>query len=1162
MVSPHYSIFRGKAKTGLGESPGSEVGWGEQYLAADAAVYTGPICSEARPWLTLDAANDALAERLEGWSCFPAQGLLFVARMVPARVSFDPRPAYFTHARAFPLSDALGPQDPGAYIGVSSAFDAPWTPEARPPVTGLPPLTLAQPADAEWEIAIRLLGHMYQAFVRKYPVVIAAEPSEFAAGGRLVALAAFARAALPWTIKRTHRIRLYTLEPRLFLRQLGAHVVAVPEDAAAQALEARRDAALLDSKGNVVRGQALSAEARAYAETVRTKVERLPHGLLPFSARVGDHLPSEALPAPHDLVVAQAIYNLAAATPEQMDSLFRFLLTRLSAEAASVIAFDRILRPEEMAAVTDARLTESLLFGADGAPISASAEVLLKCAASAARGRGLSLDKDVDAWAQPLTDAQLRTLLRLLIERLLSNKVFAEKTCALPLARVEKLTSLPAVLEAERKENLLAAREAEVDALVTAAAWDDAVQKVLLDATAGAQLSDRWLLAQIQRVPADRLASIAARVLEHEATAPSPFSNAAKMVLSRLVEVRALSILELRPVLEGAVARTDPATNAGRHLDLLALLDRSGGIPPAAARAFQQGLTRVRDASARRALIERAGAPAAVWVDQSGALLVPTAWDRDIAALVLGRRGIRDSLSFESIARLALHVAPPEPAFDVFIAAADRAIEQNLERATNELVRAGVWLAWRAATRSPSDPKLFARAWLRCAQEERREVPAVEEWQKVLSDLQPRLNESDMEALVAIEPASQHPRAKWLWIAPYQREQVEGLAQLTATLDQILRIAVAIDPEPDLGLRGDPAHNRRQVLHTMLQASPFAGRVRLEVLEWLARAKAGAGSGWPLEPGELRVLLDIAGSLRAHLVDTNVKPPDFAVQEAASWLAEQGGFDRADSAFLARLNTWVEPRADLADVSVARPRPDLAAALRVDFPHLARLVDPPRGSSLYDAVLKALDRGESTSNHFGELNDEIGKWSRDPTRRGEDHPLRKLAEHVRRRTDPAASDVAGQMERAFLNACSWHPSFLEPLSQGAGLPAMELLLVLVPSAEEALLAPSTACPPGAAGAIACRLVAHLISDRGLHSLLGRDDFWSALLSTLERPARRTGVYHHRPLAAAAELVRLTPSLRPWQPTLDAALKRWLHERRSGAPRFPLPSIARTSPKGP
>jgi hypothetical protein len=369
-----FSLYRGQALTGIGEGPDRPtVHHGEQFLAADEPLdRDAELLAAARPWMTLDwqpADEQALGQTIEAWSYFPYGNLRFVVRLAAAGL-YDRRAAYFAHGRAFPVGAFAGACDPGAWLGGSQAFDEPWSggerPAPRPP--GEP--ELVRPADvlAEPAVAAALLAHLYQGLVGGYPVVMAVPVKDFVKSGPLHALVSFARAALPLHWKLDCRIRVFTRLPELFLRHLGADLLVIPENEAANALAARREATLLDRTGARREGREYSREAGLYADAVLRRFLRAPGELLAFSGAVSEHLPKDRLPAENEIARVPAIYLLLATSkdPSIFGEWIKSSLLKNLSEQPTGLPWDRLIRPEDWQSLSPEDLYDIVLARAPG----------------------------------------------------------------------------------------------------------------------------------------------------------------------------------------------------------------------------------------------------------------------------------------------------------------------------------------------------------------------------------------------------------------------------------------------------------------------------------------------------------------------------------------------------------------------------------------------------------------------------------------------------------------------------------------------------------------------------------------------------------------------------------------------------------------------------
>lgn len=356
-----YSIYRGQSERGHGEGPDRPVNFGEQYLAYSPGFpWNNDFLGAIRPWMKMSAPSrlhQELAGGLTGWSLFEESGYLIVARIssVLKYSSYDNRPAYFAHGRAYRTQGLGGWMDPGLLLGDLVAFDDPWNPEAWPesgqwPVSGEPDLDGAgldalssrvQATLAEHRVVgISLLGHLFHARMEGLPLVIAVPSQEFHANSRLPRLLSFARAALPTSLKATCTIRIYDEDdPRQWLTKHGVAVLVIDESNASKAIEARPDAFVLDRRGQVVRSgrTKLSSEVKRYSEKTVDLVTGSPGGLLPFSRRIDFLLGKTGGALTPAIVASQATaYYLAFSSrkPETFRDLLQHYLLRKVEEVA------------------------------------------------------------------------------------------------------------------------------------------------------------------------------------------------------------------------------------------------------------------------------------------------------------------------------------------------------------------------------------------------------------------------------------------------------------------------------------------------------------------------------------------------------------------------------------------------------------------------------------------------------------------------------------------------------------------------------------------------------------------------------------------------------------------------------------------------------------
>lgn len=278
------SIYRGYTDNGIGLGVGFPIAYGEQYLqGTDASLTTPSFLRPLVPWLTLSV--QASEKQLEAWSCFSQGDSVVIARLVSVE-NYKNRDAYFSHARVW---EGQIPFDAAIYLGQSECFDN--TQKDIGTASCLSPKDIIESwvnllnNDSKKDIAINVIAHLYQALAQGYPLLIAARIDEFKAGSELFKYIAFARCALPATVKQPCNIRLFTRD--LVANQDPPHLTLIPDDYTYQALQKLPNAALLNSQGKQQadrRGEwQLDARFEDYASYIVDLFCKKSHGLLPYS---------------------------------------------------------------------------------------------------------------------------------------------------------------------------------------------------------------------------------------------------------------------------------------------------------------------------------------------------------------------------------------------------------------------------------------------------------------------------------------------------------------------------------------------------------------------------------------------------------------------------------------------------------------------------------------------------------------------------------------------------------------------------------------------------------------------------------------------------------------------------------------------------------------
>lgn len=1059
------SVYRGQSRRGIGEGPGKPIAHGEQYLAASQSLVDGELLDGIRHWMTLDsdpADHQRLQDRLESWSCFGIRNFRFVVRLTPAGI-YDRRAAYFAHGRAWPL-DKLEPGcDPGLHIGRSGAFEQPWRDDdqgARVAKEPFPELAKPQQVADEASTAARFLAHLYQCCLRSRPLIIAVPVSAFEAGSALHALVSFARGALPRDLRDRCDVRIYTRTPDLFLGQLKARLVVVPEDVAGNALGVRRDASLLDREGKTLAGGAPEPAALAYAEAVVERAIKIPEGLPLFSRRFQERRAGSGLPDAEDVRMIQVTYNLAVAladTPDEQRSFVRDYLPRVAQKLGSSLSWGRLIEPTEWSAFPRDAVLELILRDCSGEQLAHLRE-LQRSTEEAAVRLGWRLDADLATWWNAGDDQKLKRLLSLFqASPLISEATVAERTSEVALHRVEAIDSsvIPRVLAAELAHKHLSRRAKEAEELGELAARPE-VFEILRQAVEQRVLDPRWAKAGLARAQGEPLLERAKRFLQVE-----QFFEAEDL----WGEVPGL---------------------------LLGALDRVGQIPPVLA-----------------ALIVRVGKT----LDPASQL--PT-WLRltDLLAPA-GDQGPLDELiaQLDESTLVRLVQRPPEPAtLQKVFHLLDRRMSREPARTTEDLVRAGWWYAWRWAS-GLDKPQLVtaAIAWMNVPWWSDREATR-EAWQMALSDLPQDLSEEQMGRVCG---GGHRP---WPWIPPFEEDQVGELIARAGNLGALARLAVALRGDAFL-FPGGSSHRyvlSRSAFASRLPEGALAWLtdpacsspvLTLQQSRFLHQRAGGLGEG------ALRArIFSIADCLRHSQAEEALREAGDAqlwgngdfLALLASWMCNDGILARK---LAAGINAHIDgipteypqrpPQALLAELE-ERGLDRVVALLRA--PQGAALqASPAKGASqpLSEEILCALGAARETDPCWAELARKLAP-GREELVQG--HPLSEAASKIRHAGRGRLGYAAW---RTFEGASAQRGVLLRhQTGSSSGLPAFELAASLL---EEGSLGN------------AALLVIFAKGSSGHRREIG---WWRALLRSLRDWSRRDGIQsaHDRSDTAVALIV--------------------------------------------
>ena len=813
------SIYRGQAKSGIGEGPSIPVAHGEQYLEGTAEAFCDDdILRAIRPWLTLDSDSSdhqSLQDRLEGWSCFSAADWLFVVRLASAGI-YDRRAAYFSHARAWPLGECHDGFDPGVYLGCSAVFDPNQAHQggSDPELDKLPPEAVVRrwlpPLQAKAAAATAFLGHLLQAMEQGYPLLIAAPITAFTPGDDLLALVSFARAALPADLKSRCTIRVYTRQPERFALHLKADLILLPDDSAAAALAAQDQATLLDPQGRLLKTRhALEAAAQTYAQVAVAGTLNAPQGLLPFSSYLGKHR-QRGLRIGENVPLLQLSYLLAmglAGDEADRTEVFRYIMRT----QGPGLPWEKLLDDDDWARFPQATLAEFVLSPADA--LRGQGELELQAVVASVMDRqGLSLDAALQGWWQDRGQGKLGRLAELLSQAagLFANPAaLAEKTVAIPLNEWRQATpALHGLLKLELDTDTLARRSAEPESLAELAKAP-VNYAVLAAATKAGQLGPEWaeqFIRQARPEDAVTLHKMARDWLKSPADL-ARWQGLPLQLIDCLRRLRTPIPADLAARIAALGQALDLAKDLGPYLrlaDLLAPADPDTGAlgDNPLMQGLWQNLDRLDSREAQRLLVVSA-------LDQNWQCLNPASllvlvtdapwalWKAVLAEALLHTDDLRDRLS---AARLLDCLREAGPRLDkahiqqVYIRLTAH-WRREPDKTTAALIRSGAWLGWRRASDpglSSKDTRQAALAWLACREWQEATAPeaCLESWQQVIGDLQPALPGEDLQR---IRQGKDHQgAASWPWIARFQEEQLADMARLAKDLGTLAEFAEAV----------------------------------------------------------------------------------------------------------------------------------------------------------------------------------------------------------------------------------------------------------------------------------------------------------------------------------------------------------------------------------
>lgn len=1060
-----FSLYRGYSnKVGIGEQPGDIPGADEQYIAADAALWTdADLADRARPWMTLyddqkiSEVSSELGEKIEAWSYFDYRRLRFVVRLVSGG-EFGPgrRLAYFSHGQAWDMDTFRNGYDPGALLGRSEAFHPPWR-EGQPiqQVRSVEPaMVWKELVREESTTAVQLLANLYRACVVGPPVIMGVPWREFVASGRIHQLVSFARAALPLDLKRDCRIRIFTGRPEIYLRKLKAHLVVIPEDLAPTALTARPDAVLLNRDGKRKVGP--EADTR-YAETVRELALQSPDFLLAFAGRV--KLPSNTIPdAPQAFSVVPISYNLAVASGDQakMDSLLRHFLEGAERRERP-LSWEELIRPEEWGQFSNAILVELALSYCE----SRDSRALRQRIREETRQRGLSVDDRVPLWLKDLSAGNSpREIVELLDAHLISPRLTALLLGHIGGNQIGELLADPKMAD------------------------------LIAEATSSAEIPNEWQDVLTQET----------KFFQNVVSLARKFSNwrpTAYRMIANLVTGQALPPEVASELVD--IPPPDPSTNLQTYLDLAEVLDHAR-LEEARTRIKALGVA-LTDRNSRRQLLEFA--KNARWRALQNYFVPPETWEPDVGDVVLNSPEWLHKINTGQVVRLVkLKEALPESVRLLL----DERMQLDPEGTTKSLTQANGWLMWRLST-TLREPWGYSKTWLL----NQPSNLALEEWKQVILDLSRRgFSSADLKGLRARFPSRIPP---WPLIKPFGKEQVQDMTTLCSDLEMLADLAEALAPLSPL--YEDTLRNSRfgrqlpeQVLRCLRQPALilYSTQLTLDQAQFLSEHAGG------LRTEALKLLTRVVIKSLVERTDEAEKAadranlwhlPDFW-REVEKWLCEEVRRRSLDQKVLAMLDRHLA-YGQARSVGKSDDLRKLARECHTKgFIHLADFLWPGlrelfRSEALYESLVHALCKGDARHDCWKDLIRRTTEF-RDADEKA--HPLIRLAEQIRR---------LGPEQQHFLDRNGWNT--FEKVCGFASEPPTPLFrpqggrLPILPFA--AVMRDDTTIGSVAAGILCLRGVNLWFPDRG---------WWDALFGGIVRCRRRSGRLEARDRSEAAFVV--------------------------------------------
>lgn len=1069
MFKASLSIYRGYSSGGgLGELPGDPPGAmrGEQYVKAAPQLWDERelpgLANAVRPWTTLyddqkiTEISYKLGAHIEGWSYFGyGEVLRFVARLGSGG-EFGQRLAYFTHARAWDIRDFQNADDPGALLGHSNAFVQSWREGEEIPriEENLPESPWKEVVQAKPWAAIRLVSQLYRACVMGPPVVMGVPYREFVKGGRLHQLVSFARAALPLSIKRDCRIRVFTGRPDIYLRELDTHLVVVPEELASDALTARPDVALLDLECENKVG---SAADSSYAQAVVDRFLKLPQFLLAYTGRA--MLPPKQLPGPAEAMGVPVSYNLLTALGDtaRMDSLLEHLRQE-AAQRKIALDWNQLIQPAEWKQFSEAKLIDVALSPAT----SVDSNALRQRARIKLVDRGARLDETSQQWIQGLPAAErAREILELVDVKLVSTSAASALMRHVTGAEVDRLLSDP------KTTGLVANLIAHGD-----------VPEEWLDELTRGPKHLQMMMAFAQENAGWR--HVVDKIIDNLIRAPEKLAG----INGQLPEL----------------AAPDPNTELENYLNWAEFLARLHA-PWAMARIeiLKQALI-AREA--RQRLFKLLDDPR--WNTALKNFVAPAAWDADTGDLLLQSDRYLENIGIDRILRLPqLKGDLPENVRLLL----DQRMQAENKSITQSLIANQLWLTWREGTTlTASERHACAINWLITAPDDVK----LEEWKQAMGDLAGDPEKPVITAADLYNLRRDTLRTRWPQIKPFETEQLKDLAQLCGDLGVLAELAEAANPEsPDYAkvLKSSriydsiPASALRYLNQQHREDAPLALDTAVYLVTNAGHRKMDARAALGRS-----VLHDLIGDTDHALAIASQaelwSDPAFQ-QQLTDWLVKNNlnpGYP-TQKPLLALLNARL---ADAPRFNLLRPSGAAVLSRSYDqhgLSHLARFLSPALGDDpLYAKLISALLRADHKAEAWKTLVNKLKEFS---SASPDDHPLMILAAKISQLSpeDLVRIDRHGWSTLKAVCRSGTQTGYILAHFQAAPvLPVLYLALVLRDD--------------DSIGAVA----AGILTLNGIGAYMQAERWWAAFFESVKACQRRSGLQEARDRLEAAGAV--------------------------------------------